>query len=554
MGKVLYQWQEECLKKWLDHGARGIVQAVTGSGKTQLALCAIDALEQKLGKNVMVKIVVPTNGLMHQWARALREYLSRTEEVRRNASAEDEIAKKENEIIEVRIYSEKEAALFTKKTAPIKHKIGLRGGGRRDSTECRYMIYVINSARYELARQIRKQLEEGDAVFLVADECHHYASGENQLIFEFLDRIPLEGSAYYSLGLSATLPAGEDRRILTAALGPCIYTYGMTEALMMQTICTFDVFHIALTFQEGEQEDYAELSDEMQYCYTQLRRAVPFLEKMGQQERFEEFRRLSGGTDKRIAKLALTYMNLTYKRKSLVCMAVARVSCAVELIRRLGLKDKILIFGERIAQAEELYRILCQHYSGRVGRCHSELGEQANRNVLERFRTGEFRILITCKSMDEGVDIPDATIAIILSGTSARRQRIQRLGRIIRKKEGKKRAALYYLHVQESTEDICYLPEAGESRLFELSYNFEEKNFSNPAYETVICNAMDDMLRSGSNEKLIQEVYRCLDIGRVRGDWMMDSDVIERRIHEAVETQERNYWICMKKIAVYRKT
>lgn len=37
--------------------------------------------------------------------------------------------------------------------------------------------------------------------------------------------------------------------------------------------------------------------------------------------------------------------------------------------------------------------------------------------MLERFRTGEVRLLIACKSMDEGVDVPDAAVGIILSGT-----------------------------------------------------------------------------------------------------------------------------------------
>ncbi|MCC8081602.1 MAG: DEAD/DEAH box helicase family protein [Lachnospiraceae bacterium] len=535
MGQTSYQWQDECLERWMDRGGRGLVQAVTGSGKTRLALCAIHALEEKIGRDVLVKIVVPTSALMRQWERALREYLAEMEDVSdrggvasavngRNSGSDENIRREDG-----------------------RNRISLRGGGRKGPTDRKYMIYVINSARYELARQILMQLESGEAVLLIADECHHYASGENQLIFEFLTRIDPAKADYYSLGLSATLPSGQDGRVLTEALGPRIYSYGMRMASAMKTVCPFDIFHISLKFQREEREEYEELTEKIQICYNWLRKVVPDLGRLSQKERFQELRRLSAGKDRQLARKALNYMNLTYKRKSLVCLASARISCAEELIRRIDPAEKILIFGERIAQAEDLYRILYQHYPGRVGRCHSEMGEQANRNNLERFRTGEFRMLLTCKSLDEGVDIPDASVGIILSGTSAQRQRTQRLGRIIRKLEGKKRAALYYLHIGETSEDICYLPGAGENRLFEICYESSYRNFKNFEYDRASMAVLDEM--RNAERKTLREVKRCLDCGRVRGDWMERRDEIQRRINAASTVEERNYWICMKKMA-----
>ena len=50
MEKKLYQWQEECLERWLSNKGRGMVQAVTGSGKTLLALEAARRLENMLGQ------------------------------------------------------------------------------------------------------------------------------------------------------------------------------------------------------------------------------------------------------------------------------------------------------------------------------------------------------------------------------------------------------------------------------------------------------------------------------------------------------------------------
>ncbi|MCD8336626.1 MAG: DEAD/DEAH box helicase family protein [Lachnospiraceae bacterium] len=533
----LYQWQKECLERWLENGGRGMVQAVTGSGKTRLALSAIDVLEQKLGRKVMVKIVVPTSSLMRQWASALRGHRREKTE-----SAGD-------------------------------GRIGLRGGGRKDPADGKYMIYVVNSARYELARQILAQLESGEAVFLIADECHHYASGENHLIFEFLTRINREEAAYYSLGLSATLPSGMDGRILAESLGPRIYSYGMAKATDMKTICPIDVFHVALTFWPEEMAEYEDITDKMTRCFDVLRKKAPFLEGLSQRELFEELRRLStgmtgasfssgrrqgaqpsgvqrgGGENREAGRLARIYLNLSYKRKKLVCLASSRLSCAEELIRLLGQRDKILVFGERIAQAEELYRTLNLQYPGRVGRCHSRMGEQANRSNLERFRIGEYRILITCKSMDEGVDIPDASIGIILSGTSGHRQRTQRLGRIIRKKEGKNRASLYYLHIEETAEDACYLPDLGDSRIFELAFDAKTGDFVNDGYDEASWQVEEDLVCAGTDEKTMREAYRCLDAGRVRGDWMSAPEELAEQIAAARDPEERNYWVCMKRAA-----
>ena len=57
--------------------------------------------------------------------------------------------------------------------------------------------------------------------------------------------------------------------------------------------------------------------------------------------------------------------------------------------------------------------------------------------VLDRFRRGTYRVIVTSKVLDEGIDVPDASLGIILSGTGSRREFVQRLGRILRKVEGK---------------------------------------------------------------------------------------------------------------------
>lgn len=517
MERELYLWQEECLNRWLANKGRGMVQAVTGSGKTLMALEGARRLEKITDRELMVRIVVPTGALMLQWQKKLREFLSQSEE---------------------------KGADGQSGTAP--GQIGLRGGGHKGTCRCKYMIYVINSARYELARQILEELQRGKAVFLIADECHHYESGENRLIFEFLPYIEPYKDYFFSMGLSATLPGGQAWIYLSSVLGKRIYSYGFHEASAMDTICSYDVYHIKLSFQREERDQYEDISSRMTAVYRNLVRNNPSLKKAGIKQRYELLRALVSDKDKKTAREAALYMNLTYKRKSLVCLASARILCACDLIDRLAPGKKIIIFGERISQAEELYQALDSRYPGRVGRYHSKMGEQANRNIMERFQAGGVRILIACKAVDEGVDVSDVSVGIILSGTSAQRQRVQRLGRIIRKTAGKTGAALYYLHIGETMEDTCFLPEGTQDHLFEIEYFSEQREFYNPPYDRRARQLLEDVKDAGMPEENVEEIIRCLRLGCVRSDWTRSACFLEEQIQKACNRKDRNYWVCMK--------
>lgn len=520
MDRKLYQWQEECLERWWANGKRGMVQAVTGAGKTRLALGAIERLEKQLQGELRVKIVVPTGGLMRQWYKALREFLADSERMQSRGWWES---------------------------------IGLRGAGHRDTGDRKYVIYVINSARYELARKILDEVKDGKNVFLIADECHHYESGQNRLIFEFLPYLKSDETHFFSLGLSATLPSGAAGSFLSSVLGKKIYSYEMRRAFSQKTVCTFDAYHISVPFRKEERYEYEEVTERMQGLYRKLLFHCPMLGRLNQKERFETLRKMAQESKGETAENAALYIRLTYKRKSLVCLAAARCACAYDLIQCLGMEDKVIIFGERISQVEELYGLLEKRYPGRVGRYHSEMGDQANRNTLENFRSGTFRILAACKAVDEGIDIPDAQVGIILSGTSSKRQKIQRLGRILRKQEGKECAALYYIHVEDTSEESCFLPEGVTRHIYELEYKPGEHEFIHQAYDETAQLLREAMKQKGIDETKMQEMERCIRLGRVRSDWMADTRTLEKKVKESRYPREKNYWICMKKMAEFLK-
>ncbi|HEX9915593.1 MAG TPA: helicase-related protein, partial [Candidatus Bathyarchaeia archaeon] len=71
--------------------------------------------------------------------------------------------------------------------------------------------------------------------------------------------------------------------------------------------------------------------------------------------------------------------------------------------------------------------------------------------IMGRFMDGTYRRIVTSRVLDEGVDVPDASIAVIISGSGSSRQFIQRLGRILRKRPGKQ-AVLYELVSADTAE------------------------------------------------------------------------------------------------------
>lgn len=509
----LYPWQEQCLKEWQKNHFHGIVNVVTGGGKTYLALAAVRLLAKKVGvSRLRVKIVVPNTSLLTQWSLAVRDFF------------DESISRRD---------------------------IGLYYSGRRDTPERPFMIYVINSARYSAARHILKDIEDGFTVFLIADECHRYTGSENQKIFEFLPFTAACPERYASLGLSATpgLKRPENASVLIPALGKEIFKYGLREALEEETLCPYAAFHIALSFTPQEQIEYEELSDRMTKTFSNLISKYPYLKGQNGSQFFSTLCQLAGDSGK-YAQIARLYLNLSYKRKHLTSDAGARIPCVLKLISLLDKSSKIIIFGERIEQADTLYEKLDALYPNQAARYHSHMDISARRLALTRFQDSEVRILISCRALDEGFDVPSANVGIVISSASANRQRIQRLGRILRRYEGKEIASLYYLYIAESSEETTWFPvEAQTSTVCELSYDREEDAFSHPVYEKQARAAMRRLRRAHADKTLLSEARNCFRRGLVRPDWLPGEAYCAGKIKDAKTVSERNYWICMKMIA-----
>ena len=72
--------------------------------------------------------------------------------------------------------------------------------------------------------------------------------------------------------------------------------------------------------------------------------------------------------------------------------------------------------------------------------------------ALERFRRGELRALVSARVLNEGIDVPEAEVAIVVGGTQGEREHVQRIGRLLRPREGK--TAIAYELVMRRTSEV----------------------------------------------------------------------------------------------------
>lgn len=507
----LHRWQEACLKAWEENAFRGIVNVITGAGKTVFALKAIEQLRKNY-PDLKVRIVVPTIPLANQWKQA-----------------------------------------FLRQMPEEKDIPGFYGGLRKDRADCKIMIYIVNSARTVLNRHIRADLAVGGHVLLICDECHHYQSKENRKIFDFLTQEIQQSPLYCSLGLSATPFSDEsDRTFLQKMLGQEIYRYNFTQAEHDGVISSFTVCQVAASFQNRERKNYESLSEKIRLVNARLYRQYPSLRDLPEKEFLKQVSLLARKSDFDPETLPAAFLLLCYQRKEISVMAESRINCCLNLIDRLPATDRILIFCERIEQAERVTVAIRKRFgAGSCGIYHSKLVRDARARNMALFRDGSTRILVSCRCLDEGIDVPDANVGIVLSGSAVERQRVQRLGRIIRRAEGKNAACLYYIYIRDSADEKFFLPDIPESRCFDLRYDPGEQEFANDLYEYAAYDLLQRAGKAGYTEAKLKELRRCLLLGLTRADYLLAAPAQREAFQAAKTIREKNYWNTMCQVGRY---
>ena len=325
-------------------------------------------------------------------------------------------------------------------------KIGLLGGGIND-------IQLITVATYDSA--LLHVPYRGDQFgLLVFDECHHLP-GE-QFKFTAMGSI-----APFRLGLTATPERSDGKeKVLYELCGPLCYETHIDE-LSGKTLAPYLVKTIEVEMLPEDREQY-EISRK---CYIDFlgKARISFKHPNG----WSIFlRRTSESPEGREAFRAY----LMQKKLSQASEAKEKLLWKL-ILKHKG--DRMLVFTQ---DNEMAYRIGGKFYLP-VLTHHTKLPEREA--FLKAFRTGEYPVLITSKVLNEGIDVPEANVGVIVSGSGSIREHVQRLGRILRARPGKQ--ALLYELVSKDTGEYFTNQRRRQHRAYEGPALFQDETWQNTA-------------------------------------------------------------------------
>lgn len=422
-GVQLYDWQQECVQRWFDNECRGTLKVVTGAGKTLLALAIMERLHNQTDRQLRVAIVVPTIVLMNQW------------------------------------YDE-----FRQRSNLPPHSLARLGGGYRETfgSDVRVLIAVLDSAAKELPRMVTSA-GIGDHLLLVVDECHRAGAPVMSRIFATPRK--------YSLGLSATPEREEEsdepesrhyaQSLLGRELGGVVYELTLAEAFRRGVVPTYTIHHYGLPLTLEERNRYEQISKVITDLRTELQERAPRNRVTGGTF-FAWVRSTANRPRSPLHEPANRFLQATRKRKELLYRIQAREKAVMELLERHSTERgnaQAILFHENIDAVNELFCRLWRAGFPAVLE-HSELPEDLRTENLELFRKGVARIIVSARSLIEGFNVPAVDVGIIVASSSSVRQRIQSLGRVLRKHKSsdgtEKSPVVHILYASGTVDELVY--------------------------------------------------------------------------------------------------
>ncbi|MBL8603985.1 MAG: DEAD/DEAH box helicase family protein [Myxococcales bacterium] len=298
-------------------------------------------------------------------------------------------------------------------------EVGLLGGGYHEPRDITVATY--DSAALHMERHGNRW------GLLIFDEVHHLPSPTFLLSAEL-------SLAPFRLGLTATLERSDGREaLLDERVGPVVYARGIKD-LAGEYLAEYDVETVFTDLTEAEAERYAEARG----LYKDF--LVSERINMAQPDGWRRFIQVSS----RSAEGRRAFM--AYREQKQISLASQGKLVVLEGLLRQHARDRTIIFTN---DNDTVYRISRAFLIPAITH-QTDLKER--RQSLERFNAGAYPCLVTSRVLNEGVNVPAANVAVVLSGTASVREHVQRLGRILRRQEGK-RALLYEVITRGTVEE-----------------------------------------------------------------------------------------------------
>ncbi|HET8794088.1 MAG TPA: DEAD/DEAH box helicase family protein [Nitrososphaeraceae archaeon] len=308
-------------------------------------------------------------------------------------------------------------------------KIGSYFGERkeiREITVCTYQSVVRN---LDIIR--RSNMVIFDEIHLLRDTAK---------VFRTIFDVVIEDHKKAILGLTATLDEKDLSKYNTIlTLLPPIKRYPIRKAINDKRLAKPIVIPIKVNLTEKEQNDYETYTSKIKKISNRFRKYDADSMKLLLRK---------GGFASGMAKA--WFLNVR-KRNLLLSCAENKLLSAINLITKKFPNEKIMIFSETIDSITKLKDML--NSQGTKAMIIDSKTSSRNRHIILNQWGKEFYPLLSVHTLEIGFDIPQVRIEIILATTSNINQVIQRIGRVVRKHEGKELALIYVIYVSDTKDD-----------------------------------------------------------------------------------------------------
>ena len=259
---------------------------------------------------------------------------------------------------------------------------------------------------------------------LIVDEAHHFGNGLRDEALEMC-------TAPWRLGLTATPPAATTAERLSGLLGATVFELTIGD-LVGSFLAPFQNIVIHVSLDAEERAAYDRLTQVFRDVFVRFLRFSPGA-------RWDDFIQAAGRTDEGRRAIAAYH-----RTRRIVAFPRAK---RVVLARLLGVHQQVrtLVF---VGDNETAYTVAREHL---IMPLTCDIGRKERQRALSLFSEGKLRALVSSQVLNEGLDVPDAEVAIVVAGTRGAREHVQRFGRVLRPRPGKQ-ALVYELVVQGTRE------------------------------------------------------------------------------------------------------
>ncbi len=374
---ILRNYQNEAIDAWLENDGRGIFEMATGTGKTFTAIGAIQRIQEKEEKSLII-IAVPYNNLVDQWKRELSKWF--IESAVLGSGIWKQVLRDEVSHLN-RSTNNESSVLITS----------------HDLFSTKDFVVYIEDCKIP--------------TMLVVDEAHHVGTS--------VERRGLSKNYHYRMALSATIERyfdsdGTDflRNYFQGSSGTStVFEYTLEKAIHDGLLCGYNYYPFFIHLTDEEFVEYKILTHQ----------AARLLNSKSLVDREKGEKRIQ-------------------KRAKIIRDAENKAECIKEILQQVSQLQHMLIFCSE-NQFENVNEILNnpQKYCGidksvtfRKITYDNPSDKKARTTILNDFASGNWNILLSNRILDEGMDIPQARICIVMASTGNPTQFIQRRGRVLR--------------------------------------------------------------------------------------------------------------------------